>query len=90
MQGASSVEEAVSQYHDDPNHFSRESTAADMISDKTAGASNALPNYLRLASTQHPPDYHRFGNASQLPVHSNALIEAGNLRARDEVSVGRG
>ena len=83
------MEEAVSQYYDNPKKYAGGPAVVDKKLDKGAGigAQNALPDYQGVASSQPPPNYHRFGNTQQFPGHTNAVIEAGNLRARDEVSL---
>ena len=79
MQGAPTVEEAVGQYYDNPDKYSHSSVST--VPDGEIQAKETRPQ-------ASPPPYAppaTTARTSQFRPHTNALIEAGNIRARDEV-----
>jgi len=80
FKGANSIDEAVSQFYENPNKYTQPSAAsmpAPVADTKnTKVPADAPPAYA-------PPAYHM--SRSQHRPHTNAVIEAARVRARDEV-----
>ena len=78
--GADTIDEAVAQFYENPNKYSHSSAPGMPIP----------VNHSKEAKTQvdPPPLYAPPANTmsrSQRRPHTNAVIQAGNVRARDEV-----
>ena len=82
LKGADTVEEAVAQFYENPNKYSDPNVFTQSIKglkkSKAQPASNPASNATG-SRTKGP----------RLPPHTNAVINAGNIRARDEVRITR-
>jgi hypothetical protein len=80
FKGADSIDEAVGQFYENPNKYSASSVAS---KPKPLNDAKDSKN-----ATYDPPPYAppKALRASQHRTHTNAVIEAGHVRARDEVS----
>lgn len=79
LQNTNTVEEAVGQYYDNPDKYSHSSLPVPVSQPK--GKGNELQAHT-------PPPYAppaTITSGSRSRSHMNAVIEAGNIRARDEV-----
>jgi hypothetical protein len=78
--GAENMEEAVRQFYDTPDKYSQ-----DLLSANSKTANHTKETKMR---TDAPPTYNQSSQAVTRPRHrhhTNAVIEAGLIRARDEV-----
>lgn len=86
IQGADSVDEAVGQFFENPDKY----TAPPAPSSPNAPVANAAKNAQSQAPAYSPPPYappaniNGSGGPRRRP-HTNPVIEAGHVRARDEV-----
>jgi hypothetical protein len=76
LKDANTVEEAVTQFYENPNKYSHSAAPSTSIpvnlSKEAKTAASAPPPYASMRAIRHRP-------------HTNAVIEAGHVRARDEV-----
>ena len=80
LKGADTIDEALNQFYENPNKYSRSPVPS---------MSNPV-NHIKETKMQvySPPPYPPLANTVSGPrrrPHTNAVIEAGNVRARDEV-----
>ena len=84
LEGANSVDEALNQYFENPNKYSHPVT-------QTKGSKESRDSHIppaSMPSSNMPPPYTPPVNnvsGSRRRQHTNAVIEAGHVRARDEV-----
>lgn len=92
MKGANSIDEAVSQFYENPEKYSTNPVSS-MADPKEAGAAKEAKKAKATKEAKvddNPPPYAppparaTNGRARHRP-HTNAIIEAANVRARDEV-----
>lgn len=82
LEGADTIDEAVSQFYENPNKYSHSP-----VPSMSNPADHAKETKMQVYS---PPPYAPPANTvrgARRPVHMNAVIEAGNVRARDEVAL---
>ena len=79
LKGANTVEEAVAQFYDNPDKYSQDSALGKSNPVNPAKAQSYLP------PAYAPPA--SISSRSRHRPHTNAVIEAGNVRARDEVGI---
>lgn len=81
-QGASTIEEAVDRFYDDPDKYSRDPV-------KTSSKSDSKRDSKQIKSRDYlPPAYAPRAtntNGQSYRPHTNPVIEAGHIRAIDEV-----
>lgn len=89
LKGADTVEEAVGQFYDNPDKYAQSAAAgAVAVPDPTSPFNPKMDPGVAKNPVYAPPVYAPPVNAMGGPPrqhHSNAVIEAGHVRARDEV-----
>ncbi|PNP47810.1 hypothetical protein TGAMA5MH_00862 [Trichoderma gamsii] len=87
LEGAASIDEAVEEYLDNPGKYSQ-------LEPKSLKQANVAPGSVSEAPPVYPAPSHNVSNNGKghtvhqhLRPHTNGVIEAGRIRARDEVGV---
>jgi hypothetical protein len=81
LKGANTIDEAVGQFYEDPKKYSNISVPA--VSKQTSDHPMEKKTQLYSPPPYAPPGPTR--NPPRLRSHTNVVIEAGNVRAQDEV-----
>jgi hypothetical protein len=84
--GATSVEEAVGQFYDNPDKYSQRNLPDGEIRSKDPQLQVPPQVQVPVSPPSYaPPQAAPVRTTQQYRPHTNAVIEAGNIRARDEV-----
>jgi hypothetical protein len=92
MKGADTIDEAVGQFYEDPNKYSHspvdnaKETKTQIYSPPlNAPPANSMGGTKAYPPPPYAPPYSSSANALRRRPHTNKVIEAANIRARDEV-----
>jgi hypothetical protein len=90
LKGANTIDEAVGQFYENPNKYSQSQTG-DISKPPNDTKEAKLPAYSPSKDTSsYAPSYSAPANTTSITrfrPHTNQVIEAGHIRARDEVGL---